>query len=211
MRTIDDWTALGAELRTSPGVHRPSAFSALLATAATDCRDQVVLDAGCGAGLVTIAALRSGAERVIAQDHDPAALADTRRNVLGILGAEAADRLDLREADWSEPGQPRADLLAVNPPQRPSALLGDVPAAELHLHDSGGSDGLDGLRTVLAHANADRVRSTAAAILGAGRLRAAGCSVPQRVAAVELDFSPAWRSLLPALRASAEVWEFHRC
>ncbi|MEU8325567.1 methyltransferase [Nonomuraea sp. NPDC048881] len=114
------WGSVGRKLEASPGVHRPSTFSAFLASTLDDTRDQVVLDAGCGAGLVTLAALTAGARHVIAQDHDGAALADTARNVIPFLGHEARKRLTLWEADWRLLAPMSADLLAVNPPQRPT-------------------------------------------------------------------------------------------
>ncbi|MFI7423686.1 methyltransferase [Nonomuraea sp. NPDC049684] len=114
------WGSVGRKLEASPGVHRPSTFSAFLASTLDDTRDQVVLDAGCGAGLITLAALTAGARHVIAQDHDGAALADTARNVIPFLGHEARKRLTLWEADWRLLAPMSADLLAVNPPQRPT-------------------------------------------------------------------------------------------
>ncbi len=41
---------------------------------------KLVMDFGCGSGILAIAALRLGAERVIAVDHDPQALQATRDN-----------------------------------------------------------------------------------------------------------------------------------
>ncbi len=41
-----------------------------------------VFDFGCGSGLLAIAAVRSGCARVVAMDHDPLALAETRRNAV---------------------------------------------------------------------------------------------------------------------------------
>ena len=68
-----------------------------------------VLDYGCGSGLLAIAAARLGAERVIAVDNDPQALAATRAN------AEAngvADRIHVAgiddEPDWGD--EKRASL-----------------------------------------------------------------------------------------------------
>jgi methylase of polypeptide subunit release factors len=204
---VKHWSVIGNELGASDGVHRPSSFSALLAASMVDCRDLVVVDAGCGAGLVTVAALAAGARHVVAQDHDAAALADTARNVTRILGTTARDRLSLWEAGWNQLGPMRADLLAVNPPQRPSALLPDVPASQRHLHVGGGEDGLDGLRLVLAHAGADRVRTTAAAVLDIGRLTNARWSTPRLIATADLPFDPAWRALVPGGQGRVDIWE----
>lgn len=205
---IEQWAALGEQLETGEGVHRPSTFSAFLAATMSDCGNLVVVDAGCGAGLVTLAALSAGARHVVAQDYDAAALADTARNVTTFLGPEARRRLTLWEADWRLLGPMKADLLAVNPPQRPSVLLPDVPDEQRHLHAGGGEDGLDGVRLVLSHAGAERVRTTAAAVLGLHALDMPAWSAPQIIASVELAFAPAWRALVPTLHGRVDVWEF---
>ncbi|MFJ9179145.1 50S ribosomal protein L11 methyltransferase [Streptomyces sp. NPDC102360] len=207
---IDAWVAMARDLDVGPGVHSPSVFSAFLAANVLDTQDQVVVDAGCGAGLVTIAALSSGARHVVAQDYDPAALNDTMRNVTRILGPKARERLSLWEADWRQLGPMAADLLAVNPPQRPTALMPDVPHDQRHLHDGGGADGLDGIRLVLAHANAQRVRTTAAAALRMDTRTCADWSAPRLIADAWLPFAPAWRNLVPDLRGRVGIWEFAR-
>ena len=59
----------------------------------------VVLDLGCGSGILSVAAARLGAERVIACDIDPIAITATRIN------AEAnnvLDQIDLREGSLAE-------------------------------------------------------------------------------------------------------------
>jgi methylase of polypeptide subunit release factors len=211
---LDHWVEMGRRLTASPGVHQPSTFSALLAATMHDVRGQVVVDAGCGAGLVTVAALYAGAEHVIAQDYDPACLADTSANVEQLLGREARRRLTLWEADWRQLGPMCADLLAVNPPQRPLQLLPDVDPAVLHLHDGGGDDGLDALRLVLAHARTGRVRSTAAAALklpdASPALATGPWRAPRLIVSRTLPFDPAWRRFLPDLRGQVDVWEFTR-
>ena len=81
------------------GVHHPSPFSAELATTVAsspaEFGGKVVIDAGAGAGLITIAALVAGADHVIATDLDLNALAATRDNVRSILGDEAVSRISL--------------------------------------------------------------------------------------------------------------------
>jgi methylase of polypeptide subunit release factors len=211
---VDRWVGIGRELKTDAGVHRPSRFSALLASAMGDCAGQVVVDAGCGAGLVAIAALASGAAHVVAQDYDPACLADTAHNVEAVLGAEARQRLSLWEADWRQIAPLTADVLAVNPPQRPAVLLPDVDEEVLHLHEGGGADGLAGLRMVLGHAATARVRTTAASVLGiperASELCGQTWASPSVVASAVLPLDPAWRRLRPELADTVDVWEFRR-
>ena len=45
-----------------------------------DFRDRVVIDYGCGSGVLAVAAALKGAEKVFAVDHDPQALTATRDN-----------------------------------------------------------------------------------------------------------------------------------
>ncbi|PSL03278.1 ribosomal protein L11 methyltransferase PrmA [Haloactinopolyspora alba] len=205
---------MGRSLVTSPGVHRPSTFSALLASTLGDTGGRVVVDAGCGAGLVTLAALAAGAEHVVAQDTDPASLADTAANVESVLGVEARSRLTFWEADWRLLAPMHADVLAVNPPQRPAEVLADVDAEVLHLHDGGGRDGFDGLRLVLAHTSASTVRTTATSVLDLPAalrgLLELGWDEPRVFGSAELEHDPAWRRLLPGLRARVDVLEFSR-
>ena len=210
--SYEEAAALGGRLRTSPGVHRPSPFSVLLASSLPPLDGLAVVDAGCGAGLVTIAMLRRGADRVTAQDRDPAALADTRANVEALLGPEALERLACREGDWQEPGVLGGDLVAVNPPQRPSAVLPAIPADEVHLHTGGGRDGLDGLRLVLRNAEADVVLSTASTLVR-GDPAEAGAVLGWRASVVAervLHHAEPWWMVAGALDAPVRVWRFER-
>ncbi|GLX11668.1 50S ribosomal protein L11 methyltransferase [Microbispora sp. NBRC 16548] len=207
---IERWAEVGRVLLTSDGVHRPSLFSAFLAATMDDCGDLTVIDAGCGAGLVAVAALAAGARHVVAQDYDAKALADTAANVTRVLGPQARSRLTLWEADWSQLRPMNADLLAVNPPQRPAALLPAVPRNQRHLHDGGGPDGLAAIRLVVSHTGAARVRTTAAAALRFDTLVFPGWSAPRCVAMTELSYDPAWRALVPDLFGPVGIWELHR-
>lgn len=107
-----------------------------------------------------------------------------------------------------------ADLLAVNPPQRPAALLPDVAEDVLHLHQGGGEDGFAALRLVLANAGTTRVRSTAAALLDLPSAADSLCGTrwlpPAMVAQATLPLDPAWRRLAGDLVDRVGVWEFHR-
>jgi methylase of polypeptide subunit release factors len=200
------WHQLGAALTASPGVHRPSEFSALLASTLSDVWGRTVLDAGSGAGLITVAALSAGATHVVALDRDPVALQDTAANVERLLGTSARDRLSLWQADFTQLGVLDADVLAVNPPQRPTYLLDGVEPDQRHLHEGGGVDGLDGLRLVLSHARCHEVRSTAADALPLAVLH----RTPRHLTTATLPVHPAWHPLVHADEAKVSVWAFDR-
>jgi methylase of polypeptide subunit release factors len=207
-----DWSAwheLGQTLDAAPGVHRPSEFSSLLASTLEDVGGRSVVDAGSGAGLIAIAALAAGASQVVAMDRDAAALESTATNVTRLLGPAARARLSLWQADFAQLGVLAVDVLAVNPPQRPAGVLGDVEEDQRHLHTGAGDDGLDSHRLVLAHAAAREVRSTAAAALAIDRAALVdGWSPPRRLTAATLPLHPAWGS--PDGRGEVGVWAFSR-
>jgi len=211
--TITDWRGwldLAAEFTVAPGVHQPSAFSALLASTLTDVTAKTVVDAGSGAGLISLAALRHGARHVVAVDSDAAALAVTAENVERLGGAEARARLSLWQTDFAELGLLRADVLAVNPPQRPTAVMGGVEPGQRHLHVGGGSDGLQTHRLVLRHARCAELRTTAADVLpvtaqslGSAEL---GWGAPQRIAQAALPMHASWEPLTGSHEALVSVW-----
>ncbi len=74
-----------------------------------DLAGKTVLDYGCGSGILAIAALRLGAARAVAVDHDPQALEATRSNA---LDNGVADRLQVL-APEDLPAM-RADVLLAN-------------------------------------------------------------------------------------------------
>ena len=136
------------ELRWSEGVHAPSAFSALLVDSLPDPEGLVCVDAGCGAGLVTISLLRRGAARVFAFDKDRYAVADARENVARL--APEPPRARLAIGGFAELSGEPCDLIACNPPQRPRALWDDLPRDEQRPHFVAGDDGLGAVRLVLS-------------------------------------------------------------
>ena len=76
---------------------------------AHDVRGKTLIDFGCGSGVLAIAALKLGAGRAIAIDHDPQALLATRDN------AErngVADRIEVLHSD--DPLDLTADLVLAN-------------------------------------------------------------------------------------------------
>jgi methylase of polypeptide subunit release factors len=209
MKDWRGWHEVGETLAVGDGVHRPSEFSALLSSTLTDVEGLTVLDAGCGAGLITIAALAGGAREVVAMDRDGAALEATAANVARVLGAEAGRRLSLWEGEFGRLGDREVDLLAVNPPQRPESILGAVESRNRHLHTGAGADGFDTLRLVLAHAAAGEVRTTAAAALRIEEARLdRRWASPTRLTAETLPVHPAWDA--PGDRAEVGIWAFRR-
>lgn len=209
LSTIDwqGWRDVAAGLTVAPGVHEPSAFSALLASTLSDVGGRTVVDAGSGAGLISVAALRYGARHVVAVDSDAAALAVTAENVERVGGPDARSRLSLWQADFAELGLLRADVLAVNPPQRPTAVLGGVEPGQRHLHVGGGDDGLQTIRLVLRHARSPEVRTTAADVLPvADALDVDGWQAPDRLAQATLPLHPSWAPLVGGHEARVNVW-----
>lgn len=75
----------------------------------TDLAGHTLIDYGCGSGILAIAALRLGAARVLAVDHDPQALEATRDNA---AANGVADRIQVC-APADMPAEP-ADVLVAN-------------------------------------------------------------------------------------------------
>lgn len=94
-----------------------------------------VLDFGCGSGLLAIAALRLGADRVLAVDIDEQALAATRTNA---AANGVADRVELAGA----PDAQRYDVVVANVLAGPLVRLAPTLAAALR---PGGVIGLSGI------------------------------------------------------------------
>jgi methylase of polypeptide subunit release factors len=204
------WGEVGRSLQAGPSVHRPSSFSAALAALLPDLQGRTVVDAGSGAGLVTIAALARGAEHVVALDYDPGALRDTEANVQKVVGA--TDRISLWQAGWNQLNLVACDVLLVNPPQRPTRLLQDVPVDQRHLHSGGGEDGLAGLRLVLQQAIASTVLTTGSSLLSPGpetlTVGSYGPPVLHDHAVVQYDSS--WRQLSAEPTGVVNIWRFSR-
>jgi release factor glutamine methyltransferase len=145
------------DLAIGPGVFVPRQRSLLLARAAVrDIRSRphaVLLEAYCGvAPIAATVAAAVPAVTVHVADHDPRALAYARRNVPDAAGAHLGDGLG------ALPGSLRArcSLIVAVPPYVPADALSLMPREAREREPgsslSGGPDGLDHVRTVIAEA-----------------------------------------------------------
>jgi D-alanine-D-alanine ligase-like ATP-grasp enzyme/methylase of polypeptide subunit release factors len=113
------------EIEIAAGVHRPPESSVLLAGLLDVQPGEEVFDIGCGSGLLSIAAAKLGAARIVASDLDSKALSATERNARrnGVL-----DRIDIRAGSWysalgeacvASKQHTRFDVIIATPPQTP--------------------------------------------------------------------------------------------
>jgi D-alanine--D-alanine ligase len=105
------------------GVHHPSPSTLDLANLLDVRYEDHVLDLGCGAGLLAIAAAMRGARQVLATDIDPRALEATRQNA---LANGVADKVEICAGAWYEALNGRSagdagrfDVIVATPPQTP--------------------------------------------------------------------------------------------
>jgi ribosomal protein L11 methyltransferase len=92
---------------------------------AQEIKDRIVIDYGCGSGILAIAAALLGARKVIAIDNDPQAIiaSESNREVNRISPAQMSVYLP------GVPGHPRADMLVANILSGPLEELTPVLAA----------------------------------------------------------------------------------
>ncbi|HET6204960.1 MAG TPA: ChbG/HpnK family deacetylase [Planctomycetota bacterium] len=132
------------EVEVPPGIHPLApATVALAAQAFAEVRlgKRGVLDLGCGAGFLGLAAAAAGARRVVATDVDPLAVGAAARSA-----ARNGLRIETRVGDWFGPVRNEAfDLVVANPPQTPA--LGPIQPDRW-----GGPDGLRHLLRVAEEA-----------------------------------------------------------
>jgi methylase of polypeptide subunit release factors len=196
-------------IRVSLGVHAPSSFTQALVTALPRVDGLDVVDAGCGAGSVTVALLRRGAAHVTASDIVPAALADTLENA----GRHAdAARVTPLPGSWEVLAGVGADLLVTNPPQCPRAVWEQL-APEEHAAGAGGEDGLEALAAILTATRAPRVIASISTLTTTDLAPlAARCGFTRtQVLADELVTHDAiWRCAGSLESARVRVWELAR-
>ncbi len=108
------------ELGVPEGIHLPPPSSIVLARLLDVKPGEEVLELGCGSGLLSIAAARLGASRVVATDLDPRALETTLSNA---RHAGVEDRIQVRAGSWFEAlendGAKQFDVIIATPPQTP--------------------------------------------------------------------------------------------
>jgi SAM-dependent methyltransferase len=110
-----EWKGRGGPftLQLGPGVFSPTTTSRTLADAIEIRSDDVVLDVGCGSGVLAFVAAKLGAGRVVGCDLSEPAVQAARRNAAA-LGLD--DRCEFRQGDLLEPVR---DV-------RANVLIGDV-------------------------------------------------------------------------------------
>ncbi len=116
------WRGVGGtfELLIDPGVFVPSSTSRFLAESMRVEPTDVVVDAGCGCGVLSIVAARLGARRVIGTDASTAAVACAEANAqrLGV-----GDVVEFRAGNLLEPlGDLRADVMIADVSGIPDAV-----------------------------------------------------------------------------------------
>jgi methylase of polypeptide subunit release factors len=198
---------LADELRWSEGVHAPSAFSALLVDSMPDPAGLVCVDAGCGAGLVTVALLRRGAREVFAFDKDRYAVADARANVARL--SPDPRRAHLRIGGFAELSDEPCEMLLCNPPQRPKALWADLPRSEQRPFFIAGDDGLGAVRLVLTLTSAPRAVFSLSSITcpDASSIAAEFGREARLLGERHVQHDPVWSRISEELHLPARVWE----
>ena len=142
-----DLTTGQLELDIPEGVHPPPESSIDLAKLLDVKPGESVLDLGCGSGILSIAAAKLGARRVVATDLDPCSLRATAANA---AKNGVAERIEIRAGSWYEAlgnggdfvgGAEKFDVILATPPQTP----GPNPFGPRY----GGPDGMKHLFAIL--------------------------------------------------------------
>jgi methylase of polypeptide subunit release factors len=196
-------------IRVSPGVHTPSPFTQALVNALPRVEGLEVIDAGCGAGAVTVALLRRDAEHVSAWDIVPAAIEDTLENVR--RHADPA-RVTPHLGSFDRLAGADADLLVTNPPQRPRSVWQQLPADARGI-GAGGEDGLEQLELILSSTRAPRVITSISTLTAADLAplaRRHGFERASVLADIQGAHDPIWRYAGDLEGARIRVWELRR-
>jgi methylase of polypeptide subunit release factors len=196
-------------VRVSPGVHTPSPFTQALMSALPRVDGLDVIDAGCGAGAVTVALLWRGAAHVSAWDIVPAAIEDTRENVR--RHAEPT-RVTYHLGSFDRLADEDADLLVTNPPQRPRSVWEQLPADARGI-GAGGEDGLEKLALILASTRAPRVITSISTLTApdlAPIARRYGFEHAEVLADTQGAHDPIWRYAGDVENARILVWDLRR-
>lgn len=195
------------ELRWSEGVHAPSEFSRLLVDSLPDPSDLACVDAGCGAGLVTIALLQRGARTVFAFDKDRYAVADARANVARL--APDPRRAELQIGGFAELSDEPCDMLLCNPPQRPRALWDDLERSAQRPFFVAGDDGLGAVRLVLMLTSAPCAIFSLSSITcpDASQIAAEFGREAHLLGERPVRHDPVWGRIAEDLLMPARVWE----
>ncbi|HET6174621.1 MAG TPA: methyltransferase [Gaiellales bacterium] len=196
-------------IRVSPGVHTPSPFTQALITALPRVDGLDVIDAGCGAGAVTVALLLRGAAHVSAWDIVPAAIEDMLENVRRHADP---DRVTPHLGSFDSLRDVDADLLVTNPPQRPRAVWEQLPADARGV-GAGGEDGLEQLELILASTRAPRVIASISTLTApdlASIARRHGFEKTALLADVQGAHDPIWRYAGSLADARIRVWDLRR-
>ncbi len=115
----------------------------------------VVLDVGCGSGILGIAAAKLGAKKCYLTDIDPVAVASSRHNA---IKNGVADRIAVEESNLVDDTKMCADLILAN--ITAEILVGLAPAAYAHLNAGG--------KVILSGILPDRMEKVKAAFARAG-------------------------------------------
>jgi SAM-dependent methyltransferase len=196
-------------IRVSPGVHTPSPFTQALIGALPDVGGLDVIDAGCGAGAVTIALLRRRAAHVTAWDIVPAAIADTQENV---RRHDDPTRVTYELAAFDRLSEAAADLLVTNPPQRPRVVWEQLPADARGV-GAGGEHGLEKLELILSSTHAPRVIASISTLTAPDLAPLAarhGFGHVELLADVAGAHDPIWRYAGSIETARIRVWDLRR-
>jgi release factor glutamine methyltransferase len=110
-----DVNAFGLEFTVHHGVFSPIMGCVPVHETLAPFAGRELLDVGCGVGVLAVVAAKQQAQRVVATDINPAAVTNTRANV---LRHRVADRVEIRHGDLFEPIQEneRFDIVFWNCP-----------------------------------------------------------------------------------------------